>query len=129
LALEQEIKDNQDIQPVDFIDTIVDSIQDVKGKKIVKLDLREIDDASVDFFLICEGDSTTHIQGISHGIHKRLKEEYGITPLRQEGKTYSRWILMDYFDVIIHIFYPEVRTFYDLEDLWSDAISTEYEDI
>ena len=128
MALRQELDKTPKVQPSEFIDTIIDSIQDVKGKNIVKLDLREIDDASVDYFLICDGDSTTHIQGISDNIYKKLKENFGITPSRQEGKTYSRWILMDYFDVVIHVFYPEVRSFYDLEDLWADAKSTRYED-
>ena len=128
MALEQQLKNTQEVQAKELIDRIINSIQDVKGKNIVQLDLREIDDASVDFFLICEGDSTTHIQGISDNIYRCLKDELGITPLHQEGRTFSRWVLLDYFDVVVHVFYPEVRSYYDLEDLWADAISTKYED-
>ncbi len=112
-----------------LLDTIIDSIQDVKGKRIVKLDLREVDDASVDYFIICEGDSTTQVKGISDRIYSRVKQELSIMPSHNEGKEYARWVLLDYFDVVVHVFYPETRTFYDLEDLWSDAITTEYQNL
>ena len=119
----------QQIPTEQLLETIIDSIQDVKGKRIVKLDLREVDDASVDFFIICQGESTTQVKGISDRIHLRVKNELHMMPSHNEGKEYARWILMDYFDVLVHVFYPETREFYDLEDLWSDAIATEYENL
>lgn len=112
-----------------LIDTIIDSIQDIKGKHIVKLDLTDIDDASADYFIICEGESTTQVKGISDRVYQRVKNELGIMPSHNEGKDSARWVLLDYFDIVVHVFYPETRQFYDLEDLWSDAIMTEYENL
>lgn len=109
-------------------DLIIDSIQDIKGKNIVKLDLRELEDAPTDFFIICEGDSNTQVNSIAGNIRKRLKLEVDTLPSHVEGESVSTWILMDYFNVVIHVFYRETRANYELEDLWSDAIFTEYED-
>lgn len=110
-------------------DLIIDSIQDIKGKHIIKMDLREIDDSSADFFIICEGESTTQVNAIAGNVEKRMKYELGIMASHVEGKTTSKWVLVDYFDVIVHVFYPETRAFYELEDLWHDAKITEYQDI
>lgn len=108
---------------------IVDCIQDIKGKNIVKLDLRDIEDAPTDFFIICEGESTTQISAIANNIRLRIKEETDMVPSSTEGQDSSKWVLVDYFDIVVHVFYPETREFYELEDLWSDAIATEYQNI
>jgi ribosome-associated protein len=110
-------------------DLIVDSIQDIKGKNIVKLDLRELDDAPTDFFIICEGDSTTQVKAIADNVHKNLKEAIGSLPLHYEGQQNAKWVCLDYFDVVVHVFYPETRAFYELEKLWSDAGTTEYQNL
>lgn len=107
-------------------DTIVDAIQDIKGKNIVKLDLRELDDAPTDFFIICEGESNTQVQAIAANIQKRLKQELQIFPSHVEGMQGSMWVLVDYFLTVVHVFHPEKRAFYEIEDLWSDAQVTEY---
>lgn len=109
-------------------DLIIDSIQDIKGKGIIKLDLRELD-AATDFFIICEGESSTQVKALADNIHKRVKEELGLKPNHVEGQKGSKWVLVDFFTTVVHIFYPETRTFYDLEDLWSDAKSTQYESL
>jgi len=108
---------------------IIDCIQDIKGQNIVKLDLREVGEAPTDFFIICEGESTTQISAIANNIHKRLKEEIGLSPSHREGLQSSKWVLVDYFDIVVHVFYPETREFYDIEDLWSDASITEYQNL
>jgi len=108
---------------------IVDCIQDIKGKNIVKLDLRDIEDAPTDFFIICEGESTTQISAIANNIRLRIKEETNMLPSSTEGQDSSKWVLVDYFDIVVHVFYPETREFYELEDLWSDAVITEYQNI
>ena len=108
---------------------IIDSIQDIKGKNILKMDLRQLDGAPTDFFIICEGDSSTQVGAIASNIVKRLKDEVGVRPSHIEGKDMSTWVLVDYFDIIVHVFYPETRQFYEIEDLWSDAITTEYQNI
>ena len=110
-------------------DLIIDSIQDIKGKNIVKLDLRQLDDAPTDFFIICEGESVTQTKAIADNIYGRLKKEAGVLPTHYEGQQHSTWLLLDYFDVVIHIFYKDTRAFYELEDLWSDAHFTEYENL
>jgi len=109
-------------------DLIIDSIQDIKGKSIIKLDLRQLEDAPTDFFIICEGDSNTQVNSIAGNIRKRLKLEAETLASHVEGEQNSTWILMDYFNVVIHVFYKETRKYYELEDLWSDAILTEYEE-
>lgn len=108
---------------------IIDSIQDIKGKNILKLDLREIDEAPADYFIICEGDSNPQINAIAGNIQKRVKEEAGLYPSHREGQDLSKWVLVDYFDIVVHVFYPETREFYEIEDLWSDAKITEYQNI
>lgn len=120
-----KVKENID----QLCDLVVDAIQDVKGKNIVKLDLRKLDASPAEYFIVCEGDSSTQVRAISGKVHKRIKEEFGILPNHTEGKDNGQWILVDYFNVVVHIFYPEARKFYELEDLWSDADITEYENL
>lgn len=112
-----------------LIETIIEAIQDIKGKNIIKLDLTSLNDAPTDFFIICEGDSSTQIKAISESINKKVKQELGILPSHIEGVQGSKWVLVDYFDTIVHVFYPETREYYDIEDLWSDAKSTEYKNL
>lgn len=108
-----------------MMEVIVDSIRDIKGINILKLDLRSLD-APTDFFVICEGESTTQVSAIADRISFRLKDELGEYSSSVTGKQESRWVCLDYFDVVIHVFHKEAREFYDLEDLWSDSKITEY---
>jgi ribosome-associated protein len=108
---------------------IIDAIQDIKGKNIVQLDLRSLDDAPADFFIICEGDSSTQVKAISENIGRKIKEKTGLHPNHTEGMEGAKWILVDYFDTVVHVFYPETRAFYEIEELWGDAHITQYENI
>lgn len=108
---------------------IIDSIQDIKGKNISLLDLRHLDDAPTDFFIVCSGESTVQVKGIAGNIQARLKKEADTLPSHIEGTDTSVWVLVDYFVTVVHVFYPETREFYQLEELWSDAKVTKYEDI
>jgi len=108
---------------------IIDSIQDIKGKNIIKLDLRHLEEAPTDYFIICEGDSNVQVKAISENIYRRLKQEGYTVPFHIEGQQNSLWILIDYFSTVVHVFYHETRKFYELEDLWGDAIFTEYENL
>lgn len=110
-------------------DLIVESIQDIKGKNIVKLDLRDLHDAPTDFFIICEGDSSTQIKAIADHIVKKMKETYRVFPSSTEGTQNAKWVCVDYFTTVVHVFYPETRAYYDLDQLWSDAKITSYETI
>ena len=95
----------------------------------MKLDLRSLDDAPADYFIICEGDSSTQVKAISDNIGRRIRDEMGIYPNHTEGMDGARWILVDYFDTVVHVFYPETREFYEIEELWGDAKITQYENI
>ncbi len=108
---------------------IVEGIRDKKGKNILQLDLRKLGDAPADFFIICEGDSNTHVKAISDSVYKKVKDEMQTMPTHTEGSSNARWILMDYFNTVVHVFYPETRQFYELENLWSDADVTEFGEI
>jgi ribosome-associated protein len=110
-------------------DIIIDSIQDIKGQGLVKLDLRQLDDAPTDFFIICNAQSNVQARAIADSVQRRMKEEAGVYPSSVEGGGDSRWICIDYFYMVVHIFFDGARQFYELEDLWSDAIFAEYEDL
>jgi ribosome-associated protein len=119
----------QQLSTQELNEFIVDCIQDIKGKNIVKLDLRKLHDAPVDYFIVCEGDSSVQVRSIAENIQKRLKYEVGISASNKEGMQNAQWICLDYFYTVVHVFYHETRKFYELEDLWSDAIFTSYENI
>lgn len=106
-------------------DTIVEGMQENKAKDIVVLDLRNISGSVCDFFVICSGDSSTQVDGISSAVSRLTRKELSEKPWRIEGKTNSEWVLMDYVSVVAHIFYKDTRAFYDLEDLWADAERTD----
>ena len=108
---------------------IVEGIRDKKGKNIVRLDLRKLGEAPADFFIICEGDSNTHVKAISDSIYKKVKEEMQTMPSHTEGSSNAKWVLIDYFNTVVHVFYPETRQFYELENLWSDAETTEFAEV
>jgi ribosome-associated protein len=108
---------------------IVDAIQDIKGKNIIKIDLTSIEDAPADYFIICEGDSTTQVKAISDNISRKVLDKLGMKPNHTEGVDGAKWVLVDYFDTIVHVFYPETRSFYDIEELWGDGNQTNYENI
>ena len=108
---------------------IVDSIKDIKGKSITKIDLTKLDDAPTDYFIICEGESTTQVKALADHVLKRVKEDAMLLPEHVEGTRSAKWILVDFFSTVVHIFYPETRAFYDIEDLWSDAKITYYESV
>ena len=117
--MNKEISDN-DSQLL--CDSIVEGMQENKAQDIVVLDLREIESAVCDYFVICSGESSTQVDGISSTVARHTLKELSEKPWSIEGKNNSEWILMDYVDVVAHIFYKETRAFYDLEDLWADAI-------
>ena len=106
-------------------DAIVEGMQENKAKDIVVLDLRKISNSVCDFFVICSGESSTQVDGISTSVSRHTRKELSEKPWHIEGKTNSEWILLDYINVVAHIFYKDARSFYELEDLWSDAERTD----
>lgn len=110
-------------------DIIIDSIQDIKGKDIVNYDLRGIEMANNDFFIICHATSNTQMLGIINNIEKKVFEKTSLRPFHAEGKQSNSWMLIDYFNVVVHVFSKEKRAFYNLEDLWNDAQITKYNNL
>lgn len=109
----------------DLIAVILKGIDDVKGEDIQLLDLREIENTVCDYFIICSGNSNTQVNAISGSIQKVVSKEVKDKPWHIEGTTNSEWVLMDYVNVVVHIFQKHVREFYDIESLWGDAKITE----
>jgi ribosome-associated protein len=93
---------------------------DRKALEIVQLDLREMI-GYTDYFMICSGRSDRQTKAIHDAIHLGMKQEHGLLPRRVEGVTEAQWILMDYLDVVVHVFTPEMREYYRLEQLWGEA--------
>lgn len=93
---------------------------DKKALDIVELDVRAVIDYT-DFFIVCSGNTDRQTKALHDGIHFGLKRDHGLLPARVEGVAEGRWILLDYLDVIVHIFTPETRSFYDLERLWGEV--------
>jgi ribosome-associated protein len=106
--------------PEEMARDIADYAADRKALEIVQLDLRGII-GYTDYFVICTGRSDRQAKAIHDGVHKGMKDEHGILPRRVEGLSQAHWILMDYLDVVVHVFTPETREYYRLEQLWGEA--------
>ncbi len=98
-----------------------------KGLDIVLLDLRGVTSAPTNFFVICSGNVPSHVSAISDGVYETIKKATGYNPHKVEGYDNAEWILMDYFDIVVHIFLKDKREHYRLEELWADGVMTVYE--
>jgi ribosome-associated protein len=96
-------------------------IQEKKGNDIVRLDLRNIFSSVSDYFVICHADSSTQVKAIANSVEEEIFKATQQEPWRKEGLEYGEWILLDYIDVVVHIFRTDKREFYGVEDLWGDA--------
>jgi ribosome-associated protein len=105
----------------DLIAEIIRGIDDVKGENIQLLDLREIENTVCDYFIICSGNSNTQVKAISGSIQKNVSKSLKDKPWHIEGEINSEWVLMDYVNVVVHVFQKQIREFYDIESLWGDA--------
>jgi len=101
-------------------------IQEKKGNDIVRLDLRNLNSAASDFFIICNADSSTQVKAIADSVEDEIYKKTQSNPWRKEGQDNAEWIILDYFDIVVHIFKTEKRNFYGIEDLWGDALTTSY---
>ena len=102
-------------------DYVVLGMQEKKAKEIVCIDLRNIKNAVTDFFVVCHADSKTHIDAIAKSVEEVVYKKQGDEPLHKEGQSNSEWILIDYINVVVHIFRTEQREYYGIERLWADA--------
>ncbi|MEM8508935.1 MAG: ribosome silencing factor [Bacteroidota bacterium] len=105
----------------DLITLVIEGIEEVKGLDINLLDLREIENTVCDYFVICNGTSNTHVNAIVSSIQKTVSKSIKDKPWHIEGAENAEWVLMDYVNVVVHVFQKHAREFYDIEGLWGDA--------
>jgi ribosome-associated protein len=110
------------------IDTIASAMLDKKASNVCSLDLRKVGSSITDFFVICNADSSTQVTAIADNVEEMMLEKCHRKVVRMQGKENGFWIILDYFNVVVHIFKTEYRHFYHLEDLWADAPKKEYKD-
>jgi ribosome-associated protein len=116
------IKNN--ITSAELSQLVVKGMQEKKAEDIVVLDLTHIKNAVADYFIICSGNSDTQVEAIMDSIEEQIYKTIGQDPWQREGKENREWILLDYVDVVAHVFKKDRRSFYALEDLWGDALIT-----
>ncbi|MCI4670322.1 MAG: ribosome silencing factor [Bacteroidia bacterium] len=102
-------------------DLAIKGLQELKGQKIIRMDLREVDGAITDFFVICTGTSDRHVSSLAESVMKEVREGASDKPISKEGLNAGEWVLLDYVNVVVHVFQQETRDFYRLEALWGDA--------
>ena len=110
-----------------LITTIIGGIEEVKGKEITILDLRDIENTVCDYFIVCEGTSNTQVNAIVNSIQKLVSKTTKDKPWHVEGTDNAEWVLMDYVNVVVHVFQKHIREYYDIESLWGDAKMTQIE--
>ncbi len=114
---------------LDLSPMVIEAIQEKKGNKITIIDLSDIESAPASKFIICQGRSTSQVSAIADGIREDILKYTGIKPYNYDGYRNSQWIVLDYGNLFIHVFLPETREFYKLEELWSDAPSFNIPDL
>lgn len=107
-----------------LISVIISGIEDVKGREINILDLRDIENTVCDYFIICEGTSNTQVNAIVNSIQKKVSKTLKDNPWHTEGSDNAEWVLIDYVNVVVHVFQKHIREYYDIESLWGDAKTT-----
>ena len=116
-------------QTTNLVETITKGIQEKKGQRIVVADLSSIEGAICRYFVICQGNSPSQVEAITESIGDFARKEMGEKPSTVAGLENAQWVAMDYGDVLVHVFLPDVRQYYDLEHLWDDAELTQIPDV
>ena len=111
-----------------LIKTIINAIQEKKGENIISLDLRKVNEAVADFFIICEASNQPQVRAIADFVEHQLQEKCDEYPYRHEGMKNLQWVLIDYVNVVVHVMLTETRKFYKLEEMWSDAVAHEHDE-
>jgi ribosome-associated protein len=112
---------NKKISKDELLTNIIRGIEEVKGNDIEILDLREIENTVCDYFVICNGNSNTQVNAIVSSVQKTVSKELKDKPWHVEGNDNGEWVLMDYVDIVVHVFQKQIREFYNIEGLWGDA--------
>lgn len=108
-------------ETTDISPEIIEAVADKKGKKTAIVDLSEVDGATTGKLIICQGGSTSQVAAIADSVRERVLKNCGVKPVNYEGYRNCQWIVIDYGDIMVHVFLPEFREFYSLESLWNDA--------
>lgn len=127
----ETVKEIVDVQvDADFkeVRTIAEAMLEKKAQDVISLDLRSIGTSISDYFVICNADSTTQVVAISDHVEEMMESRCGRPVVRMQGRENAFWIILDYTNIVVHIFKTDQRLFYRLEDLWADAVKTEYKD-
>lgn len=122
-------KQNELLSSEKLSEVVVKGMQEMKAEDIVLMDLRSVKNAVADFFVICSGNSDTHIDAIAESVDHEVNKTDGQNPWHREGYNNKVWVLLDYVDVVVHVFKHENREFYALESLWGDAKITSYDEV
>lgn len=112
-----------------MVRAIINGMQEKKAKNIVVVDLSEIDDTITNYLVVCEGNTPTQVSAIQDSIREFARKEADQRPVSTDGTRNCIWVALDYVDVIAHVFVPEARDFYNIEDLWEDAPLEEIPDL
>ncbi len=115
------VKEKENITTDALLSNIIEGIRKVKGKEIVNIDMENLENRICRYFVICHGDSNTHVNAIADSVDREMKEKTGWSSLHKEGQENAQWVLMDYGSVVVHVFQKAFRDFYRLEDLWADG--------
>jgi ribosome-associated protein len=115
------VKEKRNIETETLLYNIIEGIRKVKGKEIVDIDLTGLEQRICQHFLICHGDSNTHVSAIADSVESEMKEKLDWPSSHKEGYENASWILLDYGSIVVHVFQKEYRDFYQLEELWADG--------
>ncbi|MFD2598173.1 ribosome silencing factor [Sphingobacterium corticis] len=120
-------KNKKSLSPEKLADIVVLGMQEKKGNEIVRLDMREVNGSVSDYFVICHADSNVQVNAIANSVEEEVYKAFGQDPWRKEGQGNGEWILLDFVDVVVHIFKTDKRNHYGIEDLWGDAVVQAYQ--
>lgn len=123
------IRKKSKISSAKLVESIIEGIREKKGSKIITMNLGKIKNAICDQFVICHANSRTQVEAIAHGLQEHVRKDLGVRPWHSEGYENAEWILIDYADVVVHVFQPQIREHYKLEELWADAELKEYDSV
>jgi len=110
----------------ELLKVIVEGIQERKGKNIISIDFKNINNAEVKYFVVCEGDSSTHVGAIADSVTEYVRKNNTSSLCGKDGYENAEWVILDYADIFVHVFQPDIRQYYNLEELWADCPIQEY---
>ena len=115
---------NKNEDTTSLLNEIIKGIEDMKGEDINKIDLRKIENSPCEYFVLCSGNSNTQVSSIVSSVNKSVSKILKEKPLHIEGLKIAEWVLIDYVNIVVHVFQKKTRKFYNIEELWGDAINT-----